>query len=110
MPRAVLVTLMCLGIVGCQVSTAPTEVARLDREHAVSMMRAPWDGRYTLYATDLRDQRTVVQSTHLKKDDPLGFRQRQAGPVAVAADAEVPLGSGRYEWVMEPDRGQVNWL
>ena len=112
MGKTILVAAMCLGLVGCQVSTAPTGVARLDRRHAVSMMRAPWNGQYTLYRlpADRKGQRSVVQSAHLKKNDPLGFRQRQTGPVAVAGDMEVPLGPGEYEWVMQPDPGQTNVL
>lgn len=103
---------MCVGLVGCQVSTAPTPVAELDRTHAVSMIRAAWNGQYALYlvAGNRKGQRTVVRSAHLKKNDPLGFRQRDTGPVAVAGDLEVPLQPGRYEWVMQPDPGQRNWL
>lgn len=112
MGRLVLVVAMCVGLIGCQVSTAPTGVARLDREHAVSMMRAPWNGQYTLYLlpSDRKGQRSVVQTAHLKKNEPLGFRQRDTGPVAVAGDLEVPVGPGEYEWVMKPDPGQPNWL
>lgn len=112
MGRTILVAAMCIGLVGCQVSTAPTGVARLDRRHAVSMMRAPWNGQYTLYRlpADRKGQRSVVQSAHLKKNDPLGFRKRQTGPVAVAGELEVALAPGEYEWVMKPDPGQPNWL
>ena len=112
MMRAILVAAMCVALVGCQVSTAPTPVADFDRRHGVSMIRAAWNGQYTLYRlpADKKGQRTVVQSAHLKKDEPLGFRQRDTGPVAVAGDLEVPLQPGQYEWVMQPDPGQPNWV
>jgi len=103
---------MCVALVGCQVSTAPARVAQFDRGHGVSMMRAPWNGQYTLYRLppDPKGRRTVVQTAHLKKNDPLGFRQRDAGAVAMAGELEVPLGPGEYEWVMQADTGQPNWL
>ena len=112
MGRTILAVVMCVALVGCQVSTAPTSVATFDRHHGVSMLRAPWNGVYTLYLlpSDPRGKRTVVQTAHLKVDDPLGFRQRQAGPVAVAGELEVPLATGEYEWVMQPDPGQTNGL
>ena len=112
MRRATLIAVMCVALVGCQVSTTPTPVADFDRHHGVSMMRAPWNGQYTLYLVpaDRKAQRTVVQSAHLKKNDPLGFRQRETGPVAAAGDLEVPLQPGQYEWVMQPDPGQPNWV
>ena len=112
MGRAALVAVICVGLVGCQVSTAPTGVARLDRRHGVSMMRVPWNGQYTLYRLppDPKGHRTLVQTAHLKKNDPLGFRQRDTGAVAVAGELEVPLGQGEYEWVMQADPGQPNWL
>lgn len=110
--RALLVIATCVGLVGCQVSTTPTPVAQFDRGHGVAMMRAPWDGQYTLYllAPEGNGRRTLVQAAHLKRNDPLGFRQRDAGPVAVADGLEVPLGDGSYEWVMQPDPGQPNWV
>jgi hypothetical protein len=110
--RIVLIAAMCVALVGCQVSTAPTSVATFDRLHAVSMMRAPWNGVYTLYLlpSDRKGKHTVVQTAHLKIDDALGFRHRETGPVAVAGELEVPLAEGEYEWVMQPDPGQTNGL
>ncbi|HEY8748858.1 MAG TPA: hypothetical protein VIM11_12835, partial [Tepidisphaeraceae bacterium] len=112
MGRAILIGLLCVGLVGCQASTSPDRVAQLDRHHAVSMMRAAWDGQYTLYLlpSDPKGKRTVVQTAYLKKNDPLGFRQRETGAVAVAGEMEVPLTSGEYEWVMQADKGQTDYL
>ena len=73
-------------------------------------MRAPWNGQYTLYLVQSKGQRKSIQMAHLKKDDPLGFRQRETGPVAVAGELELPLPAGEYEWVMQADQGQPNWL
>ena len=112
MYRALLIVAMCIGLVGCQFSTAPVGVGQYDRGHGVAMSRAPWNGEYTLYLfpSGPKGQRTAVQTAHLKKGDPLGFRQRQDGVVAVAGELEVPLRDGRYQWVMKADPGQANWL
>lgn len=74
------------------------------------MMRAPWNGQYTLYLVEPQGQRKSIQTAHLKRDDPLGFRQRETGPVAVAGELELPLTAGEYEWVMQADKGQTNAL
>ena len=112
MGKTILVVVMCTGLVGCQVSTALTSVATFDRLHAASMMRAPWNGMYTLYLlpSDPKAKRTVVQTAHLKINDPLGFGHRETGPVAVAGELEVPLAAGEYESVMQPDPGQTDGL
>ena len=110
MRREALIAMMCVGLIGCQVSTAPQTVAELDRRHGVMMTRAGWRGQYTLYLlpANPKGQWRVVQTAHLNKDDPLGFRQRESGPVAIAGDLEVPLETGEYRWVMRADAGQVN--
>jgi hypothetical protein len=108
--RSSLILVMCASLIGCQISTAPTGVSQFDQHHAVSMMRAPWNGQYTLYLVQSKGQRKSIQMAHLKKDDPLGFRQRETGPVAVAGELELPLPAGEYEWVMQADQGQPNWL
>jgi hypothetical protein len=108
--RWVLVGVMCVGLIGCQVSTAPTPVARFDRRHAVSMMTAPWDGQYALEqdSPEPKAPRKVIQTAHLRKGEPLGFRQRETGVVAVAGELEVPLGPGAYQWEMRADKGQAD--
>ena len=112
MIRPIVIGFMCAALIGCQVSTAPTSVSQFDRHHGVGMLRAPWNGQYTLYRlpSDPKGQRTVIQTARLRKNDPLGFRQREAGPVAVAGELEVPLPDGRYQWIMQADKGQTNWL
>ena len=112
MARRSLIALMCVALIGCQVSTAPTRVSQFDEHHGVAMLRAPWDGQYTLYllVSGPKGQKKEVQTARLKKNDPFGFRQRDAGPVAVAGELEVPLADGQYEWIMQADKGQTNWL
>lgn len=110
--RRFLVAAMCVALIGCQVSTSPTRVSQLDQHHGVAMMRAPWNGQYTLYLLppNPKGERKIITSARLRKNDPLGFRQRESGPVAVAGELEVPLADGQYEWVMQADKGQTNWL
>src|SRR5690242_19804060 len=93
----VAVTSLAVALTGCQVSTSPQTVATVGGRNAPSMLRAPWTGSYTLYkvvGSGKKSQRSVVQSVHLKKDDPLGFRARETGLVAVAGDLEVPISDG----------------
>jgi hypothetical protein len=108
--RPVLIAAMCLALIGCQVSTAPTSVAQLDQRHALSATRTQWIGQYTLYRLPAtpKEPRTVVHTLHLGKNERLGFIQRESGVVAVAGDLEIPLATGSYEWVMQADSGQVN--
>ena len=104
-------TSLAVALAGCQVSTSPQTVATVGGRNAPSMMRAPWIGTYTLYKIipdGKQSQKTAVQTVHLKKDDPLGFRARETGPVAVAADLEIPVDGGTYQWVMQPDPGQTD--
>lgn len=110
MGRSVIAVVACLAVAlaGCQVSTAPKSVLKI-REPQATMMRAPWNGQYTLYhRPDERSPKTVVQSAHLRKGDPLGFRRRDSGIVAVADEWEAPIAPGTYEWVMQPDAGQTD--
>ena len=111
MGRSVIAVLTCLAVAlaGCQVSTAPKTVASVREPQAPTMIRAPWNGEYTLYLIPAdRAPKSVVQATHLRKGDPLGFRRRDGGIVAAAADWEAPIGPGSYEWVMKPDPGQTD--
>lgn len=117
MRRAALILVMCVGVVllGCGASTAPQRLSGFGEREAPMMMRAPYDGRYVLYrivqSAPGKKVRTAVESMHLKRSDPLGFRQRQAGPVAVGGELEIPLAdSGNYEWIMQADAGQVDWV
>jgi hypothetical protein len=108
--RRAVVGVMCACLVGCQVSTAPTDVARWDRQHPVSIMRAPWDGNYTLQTTETgtKGPRKNLQTVHLKKAEELGFRQREGAVVAAAGALEVELSPGEYRWVMIADKGQTD--
>ena len=104
-----MVTCLAVALAGCQVSTAPKTVVTVRDPQGPAMIRAAWNGQYTLYVRSAdRSQKTVVQATHLKKGDALGFRRRDSGIVAVAADWEAPIGAGSYEWVMRPDPGQTD--
>jgi len=108
-PLVVAVTSLAIALAGCTAGTSPETVATVGGGNAPSMMRAPWTGSYTLYkvvGSGKKSQRTAVQSVHLKKDDPLGFRARETGQVAVAGDLEVPVSDGTYQWVMQADPGQ----
>jgi len=107
------VTSLAIALTSCQVSTSPETVATVGGRNAPTMMRAPWNGSYTLYkvfGSGKKSQRTAVQSVHLKKDDALGFRARETGQVAVAGDLEVPVSDGTYQWVMQADPGQPDPL
>jgi hypothetical protein len=109
----VAVSSIAIALAGCQVSTAPQTVATIGDHNAPSMARAPWTGSFTLYkilSEGKKPQKTAVQSVHLKKDEPLGFRVRETGPVAVAGDLEIPAPDGKYQWVMQPDPGQTDPL
>lgn len=116
MRRWPLVIVTCLGLVllGCGASTDPQRLLTLGDHNAPTMMRAPYNGQYTLYAFDpdatgKQTRKTTVTSVRLKHGDPLGFRQRQTGAVAVAAELEIPLApADRYEWVMQADKGQTD--
>jgi hypothetical protein len=110
--RSFLVGILCISLVGCQVSTAPTQVSQFDGRHAVAMMRAPWNGEYALYLLppDRKGPRKQIQTAHLQKNDPLGFRQRETGPVAVVGELEIPLNPGDYQWEMQADKGQIDWF
>ena len=110
--RAILIALMCLALIGCEVSTSPTTVSQWDRRHPLSMMRAPYDGQYTLSQVPADPKATgkVLHSVHLRKGEELGFRQRETGVVAVADDSETPLEPGEYQWIMRADAGQTDGL
>jgi hypothetical protein len=117
MRRAALILVTCVGVVllGCGASTAPQRLSGFGEREAPMMMRAPYDGRYVLYWTVQsapgKKVRTAIESMHLKRGDPLGFRQRQAGPFAVGGELEIPLAdSGNYEWIMQADGGQLDWV
>lgn len=104
-----LVTCLAVALAGCQVSTAPKTVVTVREPQGPTMIRAPWNGEYTLYIVPADGSgKSVVQPTHLKKGDPLGFRRRESGIVAVAADWEEAIGRGSYAWVMKPDPGQTD--
>ena len=109
-PSAVaVVTCLAVALAGCQVSTAPKTVVTVSEPQGPTMIRAPWNGEYTLYFLPAdRSQKSVVQAAHLKKGDPLGFRRRDSGIVAAAGDWEGPIGRGSYEWVMKADPGQTD--
>ena len=108
------VTSLAVALAGCQVSTSPQIVATISDRNAPSMLRAPWTGSYTLYKIipaekkSQKPQNIAVQTVHLKKDEPLGFRVREKGPVAVAANLEIPVADGTYEWIMQADPGQTD--
>lgn len=113
------VPFLCLavGLCGCHVNTAPRTVSHLGARTAPSMLRAAWNGSYSLYEVpaDRRSARRLLQTTHLRQGEPLGFRARDNAVFAVAADLEVPVGAGAYEWVMTADPGQndptaTGWL
>lgn len=117
MRRLALILAMCVGVIllGCGASTAPQRLSGFGEREAPMMMRAPYDGRYTLnrvvQSGPGKKVLTPVDSMHLKRGDPLGFRQRQAGPVAVGGELETPLAdTGNYEWIMQADSGQVDWV
>jgi hypothetical protein len=118
MRRLSVVIVMCLGLVllGCGASTEPQRLLSVGDHAAPTMMQAPYNGQYTLYAVTMdakgkEKSRKTVTSLRLKRGDALGFRQRQIGAVAVAAELEIPLApTGAYEWVMQADAGQVDFV
>jgi hypothetical protein len=116
MRRWPLVIIVSVGLVllGCGASTDPQRLLSVGDHAAPTMMRAPYNGQYTLYAvaTDAKGRTThtaTVTTLRLRRGDALGFRQRQSGAVAVGAELEIPLApAGGYEWVMQADKGQVD--
>jgi len=97
-------------LTGCQVSTEPHTVQKLSPRDAPTMTRAAWDGAHALYSVsgDKKPVKTQVQSVHLRKGEPVGFRTRENGVVAVAGDVEIPVSSGTFEWVLKADPGQTD--
>jgi len=104
-----MVTCLAVVLAGCQVSTAPKTVVAIREPQGPAMILAPWNGEYTLYRLPGdRSPKSVVQVARLKKGEPVGFRRRDSGIVAAAADWEASIGPGSYEWVMKPDAGQTD--
>lgn len=108
-----LVLVMCLGLVlgGCEVDTGPQRVATLRHPGFAIVMPAPYSGRYILYQLVRFPSgittRDYVDALHLKRGDPLGFRQWSHSAIAVAGKTEISLvHGGNYDWVMEADAGQ----
>ncbi|HEY2587328.1 MAG TPA: hypothetical protein VGI81_16395 [Tepidisphaeraceae bacterium] len=114
-PLVILVS-VGLALMGCGASTDPQRLLSVGDHAAPTMMQAPYNGQYTLYkvASDVKGKTTrtsTVTSLRLKRGDALGFRQRQSGAVAVAAELEISLApAGGYEWVMQADKGQVDFV
>jgi len=110
MQRTLIALLACAAVAtsGCRVGTMPTTVSRLDDRKPATMTRADWNGQYTLYhvSADRKAARETVQTVHLNKGEPIGFRTRESGVVAVAGELEVPIPGGTYLWVMVADSGQ----
>ena len=114
MLKLIVVAVSCVAIslCGCTVSTDPKSVSRLDQKTPISIMRAEWSGKYTLYRIPEggKTEWEEIQAVHLKKGEELGFRSRESGIVAVAGGLEVPVSNGVYEWIMIPYSGQVDPL
>lgn len=106
--RAIPILLTCVGLVltGCQ-STAPQPVVSLSDRQAPTLRRTEYRGHYTLYRLEPVGHSEVVREVHLGAKQPLGFRVRENGVVAVAGDSELPVGPGSYVWKMQADPGQL---
>lgn len=113
MHRIGLVLVLCSGLVlgGCEVDTGPQRIATLRHPGFAIVMPAPYNGRYILYQLVRFPSgittRDYVDALHLKRGEPLGFRQRAQGAIAIAGKTEISLvRGGNYDWVMEADAGQ----
>jgi len=113
MKRMLLILFMVSGLVlgGCQLDTAPIDVAHFSTNRAPAIDKVEYSGTFTLYGDeDAAVVGPVLMTVKLKPGDVIGFEVGpDQSPYAVAGQHRLKLGSGRYRWEMVPDPGQVDW-
>jgi hypothetical protein len=107
----VYVMIASLILAGCQVSTAPQDVANFSSNRAAVQYTADYNGLYTLYRDDSDvSAGPIVTTAHLNKGETIGFDfDGQHIPYAIAGKQRTELTPGRYRWEMTPDAGQIDW-
>jgi len=100
-----------LLLAGCQIDTAPQDVAHFSSNRAAVKDTADYNGNFVLYRDD-QDNTVgpILTAIHLQKGEVYGFEfDDHQVPHAIAGSKRIELTAGRYRWEMTPDAGQVDW-
>ena len=108
-------------LTGCQMSTDERVLLRYEPPGPMQTRKAPYAGKYRLYATRDRHPTTAsatsVLDAHLSKGEVVGFaRDRAGGLFAVVRGEQRRLSDlsrsaasdGAFVWTMQPDPGQID--
>ena len=109
----VVVTTMIIALIlaGCQIDTAPQDMAHFSSNRAAVKDSADYSGNFILYRDDSDTAvGAMLLTAHLTRGEIYGFEFNQDQvPVAIAGLQKMELTPGKYRWEMTPDAGQINW-